>query len=53
MIALGHWAARRGARNVYLQVASENADAVRAYEAMGFRFHHRYGYLAAPARGDD
>ncbi len=48
MVALGHWAARRGARNVYLQVASANADAVRAYEAMGFGPHHRYGYLAAP-----
>jgi N-acetylglutamate synthase len=48
MITLGHWAARRGARYVYLQVASANAGAVAAYEALGFRHHHRYGYLAAP-----
>ena len=27
MRSLGHWAARRGARNVYLQVAQENAGA--------------------------
>lgn len=48
MIALGHWAARRGARSVYLQVAAANTDALRAYGAMGFRPHHRYGYLAHP-----
>ena len=48
MIAAGHWAARRGARNVYLQVASANTEALRAYEAMGFRPHHSYGYLVAP-----
>ena len=46
MIALGHWAARRGARNVYLQVAAPTPRRSRAYEAMGFRPHHRYGYLA-------
>lgn len=46
LITLGHWAARRGARYVYLQVAAENTAAIDAYVAMGFRPHHRYGYLA-------
>lgn len=48
VVSLGHWAARRGARYGYLQVETENAAALRAYEALGFRRHHRYGYLAAP-----
>lgn len=43
--SLGHWAARGGARNAYLQVAAENASAHRAYERLGFVFHHRYRYL--------
>lgn len=45
MITLGHWGARRGARNVYVQVASENTAAIDAYAALGFRRHHTYGYL--------
>ena len=45
---LGHWAARRGARYAYLQVAAANADALAAYERMGFRRHHGYRYLAPP-----
>jgi len=49
MVALGHWAARRGARNVYLQVAAENAAAHRAYARLGFVRHHGYGYLQPPA----
>jgi len=49
MIALGHWAARRGARYAYLQVASANSTALEAYERMGFRRHHRYLYLEPPA----
>ena len=53
MNALGHWAARRGARNVYLQVASADPEAVQAYEAAGFRPHHRCGYLAAPPTSGD
>lgn len=44
--ALGHWGARLGARNVYLQVAQENEQAHRAYERLGFRVHHSYRYLA-------
>jgi RimJ/RimL family protein N-acetyltransferase len=47
--ALGHWAARRGARNVYLQVASANAGALAAYARLGFVRHHSYGYLRPPS----
>ena len=47
--ALGHWAARRGARNVYLQVASANAAALAAYGRLGFVRHHSYRYLRPPA----
>ncbi|WP_375430424.1 GNAT family N-acetyltransferase [uncultured Friedmanniella sp.] len=47
--ALGHWAARNGARYAYLQVATANTAAVTAYEGLGFRLHHRYRYLAPPA----
>lgn len=45
---LGHWAARRGARYAYLQVAAANADARAAYARLGFRRHHGYRYLAPP-----
>lgn len=48
MRALGHWAARRGARYVYLQVATVNSTAVAAYERLGFRRHHTYRYLRPP-----
>jgi ribosomal protein S18 acetylase RimI-like enzyme len=48
VLALGHWGARQGARHVYLQVAAANTEALRAYEAMGLRPHHRYNYLASP-----
>ncbi len=49
MAGLGHWAARCGARQVYLQVASENEGARRAYERSGFTLHHRYLYLTPSA----
>ncbi len=45
MIALGHWAARRGARYGYLQVAAANQDAITAYQRLGFVIHHGYRYL--------
>ena len=49
MRALGHWAARRGARNAYLQVAQENSGAHDAYGRLGFVRHHSYRYLEAPS----
>lgn len=49
--ALGYWAARRGARYAYLQVAQENAGAHEAYGRLGFALHHSYGYLQAPSAG--
>jgi N-acetylglutamate synthase len=48
MIALGHWAARRGGRYVYVQVSGANEPARRAYAALGFTLHHRFRYLRAP-----
>lgn len=48
MRALGHWAARGGARNAYLQVAQDNQGAHDAYGRLGFVRHHSYRYLAAP-----
>ncbi len=50
--ALGHWAARRGARYAYLQVAAANASALDAYARLGFVRHHRYHYLAPPPTKD-
>ncbi len=44
--ALGHWAARRGARYAYLQVATVNEPAIAAYCGLGFDLHHSYRYLA-------
>lgn len=46
--ALGHWGARQGARNAYLQVAQQNVDAHVAYGRLGFVPHHSYRYLTAP-----
>jgi GNAT superfamily N-acetyltransferase len=45
IIELGHWAARTGARNAYLQVETKNTGAVAAYRSLGFRPHHEYRYL--------
>jgi GNAT superfamily N-acetyltransferase len=47
-VALGHWAARRGARYAYLQVDVANQLAIRVYERLGFTRHHGYLYLAPP-----
>lgn len=47
---LGDWAAHREARWCYLQVDARNTGAHAAYERLGFRLHHRYRYLAPPAR---
>jgi N-acetylglutamate synthase len=46
MAALGHWAARQGARYAYVQVATINESATAAYTRLGFVTHHRYLYLA-------
>jgi N-acetylglutamate synthase len=46
MAALGHWAARQGARYAYTQVAIANDAAIAAYTRLGFVHHHRYVYLA-------
>ncbi|MGI8459105.1 MAG: GNAT family N-acetyltransferase [Propionibacteriaceae bacterium] len=48
LVALGRWAARRGARNAYLQVAQRNVDARQAYGRLGFVPHHTYRYLSPP-----
>ena len=48
MCALGHWAARHGARYAYLQVAEQNLAAQQAYARLGFVHHHSYRYLAPP-----
>jgi GNAT superfamily N-acetyltransferase len=48
MAALGHWAARQGARYTYVQVATVNELAFGAYTTLGFVLHHRYRYLAPP-----
>jgi N-acetylglutamate synthase len=45
MAALGHWAARQGARYVYLQVATVNEPGIAAYHSLGFIHHHAYRYL--------
>jgi GNAT superfamily N-acetyltransferase len=47
-VALGHWAARRGARYAYLQVDVANQPALHAYSRLGFTRHHGYLYLAPP-----
>ncbi|MEP7091631.1 MAG: GNAT family N-acetyltransferase, partial [Nocardioidaceae bacterium] len=47
--ALVEWAAERGATTAYLQVRADNAPARALYDALGFRTHHTYRYLAAPA----
>ena len=46
MAALGHWAARQGARYAYVQVATVNEPAITTYAKLGFVQHHRYLYLA-------
>jgi N-acetylglutamate synthase len=42
-------AVARGVRQVFLQVAVDNAGARALYERCGFRYSHRYHYRVAPA----
>lgn len=51
IMALGHWAARQGARYAYLQVAVANESATLAYQRLGFLPHHRSHYLAPQEGG--
>ncbi len=46
MVALGHWAARQGARYAYIQVTTANEPAIAVYTKLGFVHHHAYRYLA-------
>lgn len=48
MQAILGWAAERGATTAYLQVRGDNVPALALYDALGFRTHHTYRYLAAP-----
>ena len=48
MDALLEWGAERGAATAYLQVIGDNQPALRLYESLGFREHHRYRYLTRP-----
>ena len=45
--ALLAWGAERGATRGYVQVLTDNSPAVRLYESMGFRPHHRARYVNA------
>jgi ribosomal protein S18 acetylase RimI-like enzyme len=49
MDALLEWAAEHGASTAYLQVRGDNAGGLALYDRLGFRTHHTYRYLAAPA----
>jgi N-acetylglutamate synthase len=49
MAELLEWAAERGAGTAYLQTRGDNVAGLALYEALGFRTHHSYRYLAAPA----
>jgi ribosomal protein S18 acetylase RimI-like enzyme len=46
------WAARRGARRAYLQVAQGNTAALALYEALGFTTHHDYAHYDLPEPDD-
>ena len=46
--ALARAAADEGAELAYLQVEPDNAAAIRLYERLGFRTHHRYHYRRQP-----
>lgn len=45
--ALQNWGAEQGATRAYVQVLDENLPALRLYESLGFRLHHRHRYVRA------
>lgn len=49
MSVLAAWGARHGAHSIYLQVAADNAPALRLYDRLGFHHHHDYRYRVGPA----
>ena len=49
MAAMLEWAGERGATTAYLQVRGDNPAGLSLYGRLGFRTHHTYRYLAAPA----
>jgi N-acetylglutamate synthase len=51
VLGLGQWGARRGARNVYVQVPADDTEALAAYAAMALTPHHEYVYLAPNGQG--
>ena len=53
-VSLGalRWAARRGARRAYLQVAHGNRAALALYEALGFTTHHDYAHYEFAGAAD-
>jgi len=52
MSELAAWAAERGARAIYLQVAADNGPALEMYSRMGFHHHHDYRYRIGPHLAD-
>jgi ribosomal protein S18 acetylase RimI-like enzyme len=40
-----------GARNVFLQVATDNEAALTLYRELGLTLHHTYHYRVAPGSG--
>lgn len=49
LAAAARWGLRNGAREAVLQVAADNAGALRLYERLGFAEHHRYRYWSPVA----
>jgi GNAT superfamily N-acetyltransferase len=49
MAEMLEWSAERGAGTAYLQVRGDNAPGLALYDALGFRTHHTYRYLARDA----
>ncbi len=46
--ALAHWGTQQGAKQLYLQVATENLGAQQVYEKLGFTTLYEYEYFEAP-----